>query len=150
MEFIPYTKQVQYHETDQMGIVHHSNYIKWFEEARCDFLNQLNYSYGQMEEKGVMILVLEVSCQYKAPVHFPEVVKILPVVSFFNGIKMTVTYEVRGASDNSLRAIGESKHCFVNKDFHLLRLQKSHPDIYETFHCLLDHAPTWRELENSY
>ena len=39
-EIIPYTRKVAYYETDQMGIVHHSNYIRWFEEARIDFLSQ--------------------------------------------------------------------------------------------------------------
>ena len=50
MEIVPYEHKVQYYETDQMGIVHHSNYIRWFEEARVDFLDQVDMSYARMEE----------------------------------------------------------------------------------------------------
>ena len=48
----PYLHKVQYYETDQMGFVHHANYLRWFEEARLDFLEQIGLPYPMMEEKG--------------------------------------------------------------------------------------------------
>lgn len=62
---VPYDHKVQYYETDGMGIVHHSNYIRWFEEARVDLLEQLGFGYDRIEEAGYSGPVLEVSCQYK-------------------------------------------------------------------------------------
>ena len=53
-EIKKYTHKVQYYETDQMGIVHHSNYIRWFEEARTDFMEQMGLGYEQMEERGIV------------------------------------------------------------------------------------------------
>ena len=61
----PYERSVYYYETDRMGIVHHSNYIRWFEEARVDFLNQIGYPCSQIEEEGIMMPVLSVSSTYK-------------------------------------------------------------------------------------
>jgi len=76
-----YEHRVSYYETDQMGIVHHSNYIRWFEDARVDFLEKVGFSYAKMEEIGIMIVVLGASCDYKVYARFgekeyPEVYKI--------------------------------------------------------------------------
>ena len=54
-----YTHRVQYYETDQMGIVHHSNYIRWFEEARIDWMRHCGISYREMEKQGIIVPVLE-------------------------------------------------------------------------------------------
>ena len=54
MEWKPYLHQVHYYETDQMAIVHHSNYIRWFEEARCDFMDQIGVSYQSVEARGIL------------------------------------------------------------------------------------------------
>ena len=61
-EIKPYIRKVQYYETDQMGFVHHSNYIRWFEEARCDFMEQMGMGYGEMEMAGFICAVLYVLC----------------------------------------------------------------------------------------
>ena len=53
-----YTHKVLYYETDQMGIVNHSNYIRWFEEARTDFMEQLGMGYAEMEKEGIVSPVL--------------------------------------------------------------------------------------------
>ena len=61
-----YNHTVQYYETDKMGITHHSNYIRWMEEARVDFLKQIGWDYDKLEEIGVISPVTEVSCKYKS------------------------------------------------------------------------------------
>ena len=71
-----YTHKAQYYETDQMGIIHHSNYIRWFEEARVGFLDSIGCPYSYMEEQGIVSPVLEVSCQYHSMVHFSDLVDI--------------------------------------------------------------------------
>ena len=65
-EIKPYQHQVQYYETDQMGIAHHSNYIRWFEEARSYILTEIGMGYEKMEEIGIISPVLSVSakCRY--------------------------------------------------------------------------------------
>lgn len=50
-----YRRKAQYHETDQMGIIHHSNYVKWMEEARIDFMKELGFGYGEVEKRGLFL-----------------------------------------------------------------------------------------------
>ena len=65
-----YCRKAQYHETDQMGIIHHSNYVKWMEEARIGYMNQMGFSYKKVEELGVISPVVEISVAYKKQVFF--------------------------------------------------------------------------------
>ena len=63
MQIIPYSREVFYYETDQMGIVHHSNYVRWLEEARIDFMKQIGISYAAMEEMGILIPMFRRICE---------------------------------------------------------------------------------------
>ena len=72
MNRTPYRRRVQYYETDRMGIVHHSNYIRWFEEARTDFLRNNGIVYSDLEQSGVMIPVVNVSCRFRTPARYDE------------------------------------------------------------------------------
>ena len=67
-----YCRKAQYHETDQMGIIHHSNYVKWMEEARIGYMNQMGFSYKKVEELGVISPVVEISVAYKKQVFFDD------------------------------------------------------------------------------
>lgn len=136
-EVTPFERKANYYETDQMGIIHHSNYIRWFEEARVDFLEKVGYSYARMEQEGVMIPVLGASCEYKNSVRFGDVVLIVPKIQEFNGFKMTVTYRVIKKSDNMLMATGETKHCFTNMQMKPVRTKKEYPEIFNTFNDFL-------------
>ena len=62
MKTTPYVHKVAYYETDRMGIVHHSNYIRWMEEARIDFFDQLGWSYQKFEDEGVISPVTAIEC----------------------------------------------------------------------------------------
>ena len=84
-ETAPCLHKVQYYETDQMGVVHHSNYIRWFEEARTDLLERAGLGYDKMEERGIMVPVLAVSCEYKSSVRYGESVAIIPKVEAYTG-----------------------------------------------------------------
>ena len=90
----PCEHKVQYYETDGMGIVHHSNYIRWFEEARVDLLEQLGFGYDRIEAAGYSGPVLEVSCQYKTMSKFGETVRIEASITQYNGVRMTLHYDV--------------------------------------------------------
>lgn len=128
-----YEHRVSYYETDQMGIVHHSNYIRWFENARIDFLEKVGFSYDKMEELGVMIVVLGASCEYKFSARFGDRVLVIPKISEFNGFKLTVTYRVLNKADGTLLATGETKHCFTDLKLKPVRTKKDYPDIYKVF-----------------
>lgn len=130
---VPYCRRAQYYETDQMGIVHHSNYIRWMEEARLDFLEQLGWGYQKLEDDGLLIPVTEVSCSYKSPVRFGETVRIDVRVSAYQGVRLTLEYRITDPGTGKLRAEGKSGHCFCNRDGRPIRLKK----FSEALDCLL-------------
>lgn len=129
-----YTRRVPYYETDMMGVVHHSNYIRWFEEARLEFMREADLCYRRMEDEGIQIPVVSVSCRYKAPAKFDDIVTIKTHIKKFNGIIVEIAYEVVRDEDGALLVTGESSHCFVDKnDFKPVNLKRERPDMYEKF-----------------
>ncbi len=133
-----YEHRVQYYETDQMGIVHHSNYIRWFEEARVDLMRQMGMGYDKMEEMGIISPVLQVSAEYRSMVHFDEIVKVQILVKKFNGIILQLSYRVEDKETGELRCTGESKHCFLDPKGNPVSLKKTAPEVYESF-CEISH-----------
>jgi acyl-CoA thioester hydrolase len=119
-----------------MGIVHHSNYIKWFEDARLHFLECAGYPYKQMEADGIMIPVHSVSCSYKAAVHFDDTVIIHLKIVSFNGFRFKVEYLVETFDETIegiVNATGESDHFFTDINLKPVRAQKKYPEIFEVF-----------------
>ncbi|MGB6178075.1 acyl-CoA thioesterase [Carnobacterium sp.] len=132
-ELTHYEHIAHYYETDQMGIIHHSNYIRWFEESRTDLLDSLGFGYDQMEDSGIIIPVLAIQCDYKSMVYYNQTVYIIPVVDFFNGIKLTISYQVIDKVSGEIRATGLSKHCFLNSEHRPVSLKKVNKSIYDLF-----------------
>ena len=125
----PCEHKVQYYETDGMGIVHHSNYIRWFEEARVGLLEQLGFGYDRIEAEGFSSPVLEVTCQYKTMARFGDTVRIDAAIVEYTGVRLALHYEVRDAQTNTLRCRGESRHCFMGRDGRPVSLRRSWPAL---------------------
>ena len=132
-----YEHQAQYYETDQMGIIHHSNYIRWFEEARTNLLDQLGFGYDQMEKLGIIIPVLAITCTYKSMVYYNDRVYIIPKIEEFNGIRLTISYRIVDKATGVLRTTGESKHCFLDKTNRPISLKKEQTKMYDLFNDYL-------------
>jgi acyl-CoA thioester hydrolase len=132
-DYIPYEHRVFYYETDGMGVVHHSNYFRWYEEARLDFMDQMGYTYEQAERDGLLIPVLSARCDYKSAAVFGDVIIVVPKIEFFNGFKMTVTYRLFKKDPPLLSAVGETRHCFTDLKLSPVRIKREHPLIYELF-----------------
>lgn len=127
----PYTRRVHYYETDQMGIVHHSNYIRWFEEARTAYMDQNGVGYADVEARGVQIPVVSVSCSYHTAIQFDQTIEINTRLTFFNGVRAVYQYEIHPALGGPLLAEGQSEHCFIDKRTRApLNLKKRLPDFY--------------------
>ncbi len=90
---------VRYGETDQMGIVHHSNYLRYFEVARLEWLTQLGISYNKMEEEGVMMPVIAAQVEYKIPAKFEDALRIKIHLRSVPLVKMIFDYELRNQND---------------------------------------------------
>lgn len=130
----PYIRSANYYETDQMGIIHHANYIRWFEEARVDFMNQLGFGYAQATLSGVDFAVTGVSCEYKSMVRFGDTVQIETRISFLSISRMSVRYHVNDVKTHELRAIGETNHCYFHNQRQCpVSLKKELPELYDLF-----------------
>lgn len=126
----PYIHTVQYYETDRMGITHHSNYIRWMEEARVDFLNKIGWGYEKLEAEGIYSPVTAVECKYRSSTTFADEVKIDVSVSDFKGVVLKFEYRMT-KSDGQLVFEGHSEHCFLNGDGKVIRLRKEHPELHD-------------------
>jgi acyl-CoA thioester hydrolase len=128
-----YIRNAKYYETDQMGIIHHSNYIRWLEEARMEMMHEYGVSYRKMEENGIICPVLSVSCQYRSMVHFDDTVEIKPFVTKYNGIKFDLEYEIHDLETGELRTTATSSHCFLNSSGRPISIKRECPEIHEKF-----------------
>ena len=126
--YYTYYRKAQYHETDQMGSIHHSNYVKWMEEARISYMDQMGFSYRKVEELGVISPVVNISVSYKKQVSFDNEIQIRVSVKKYNSISLEFNYEFFNASKNEICTIASSRHCFL-KEGKLISLKKEIPDL---------------------
>lgn len=133
MPFNPYRHKVQYYETDTMKIVHHSNYVRWMEEARVDMLEQMGIGYDVMERSGILSPVLSVSCEYKSMTRFPETVIVSVRLARYTGVRFDLEYEIRDEKTDALRTICKSSHCFIDESGKPISLRRKFPDWDKTF-----------------
>lgn len=120
-----------------MGIVHHANYARWFEEARLHYMSQVGLDYGDMEQWGLLSPVLFCNCEYKRAVRFPEVFTIDVRMKDFSGVRFSVEYSVYTGEERTLVAKGESGHCFANASMHPIRLKTQYPELYQRMQALM-------------
>ena len=125
----PYEHLVQYYETDQMKVAHHSNYIRWFEEARIDAFDRIGMGYKECEQMGIISPVVAVSAQYKTSALFFDTVVIRIRFTKYTGVRLYIEYEVTDKETGEVRCTGQSEHCFVSSDGHILSVKRSYPEL---------------------
>lgn len=135
---ITFERKINYYETDKMGIVHHSNYIRFLEEARCYWLAKVEMPFSLLEENGITIPVLGVNCEYKYHVTFEDTILIKVFVKEYSGVRMTVGYDVRDKKTGKTVLIGETKHCFTNINLKPINLKKYNSEFSSKFESLLE------------
>ena len=137
MKFV-FERKINYYETDKMGVVHHSNYIRYMEEARCAWLESIEMPFSVLEENDITIPVLGVNCSYKYHVTFDDTIIIKPFVKEYTGVRMTVGYEVEDKKTGKIILTGETKHCFTNKSLKPINLKKYNLEFSNKFQKLLE------------
>lgn len=121
--------KVHYYETDRMGITHHSNYIRWMEEARVTLLNRLGYGYRRLEEDGVVSPVVGVDCRYRRTTTFDDEVKIGVKVEAYNGVKLTFSYVMTNMATGETVLTGTSSHCFLGSEGKPIIVKRHYPEM---------------------
>lgn len=127
-DFTPYERVVYYYETDRMGIVHHSNYIRWMEEARMDWMDQIGWNYKLIEDDRIIIPVLSASAEYKTMCRYGDTVSIFVKLAEYTGVRIGFSYEIRDKETNELRCLGQTSHCLLDEDNKILFVKKTYPE----------------------
>ena len=126
----PYIHKVQYYETDRMQVTHHSNYVRFMEEARVSYLSRIGWDYKRMEAEGIISPVVEISCKYRKTTTFEDVISVEVYVKEVSSVKLKLGYRMK--AEDELVFTAESVHCFLNKEGAPINLKKELPGFYET------------------
>jgi acyl-CoA thioester hydrolase len=125
--------EVRYAETDQMGVVHHANYLVWLELGRTKLIEELGFSYAKMEEEGIVAPVLNVNIHYKKAVKYGQTATIDTWIEQYEGLRVIYGYKIMNA-DGDICITGTTTHTCVKKDnFRPVLLRKHFPDWHEAY-----------------
>ncbi|MCL2819467.1 MAG: acyl-CoA thioesterase [Oscillospiraceae bacterium] len=125
-----YTRAVYYYETDKMGVVHHSNYLRWLEEARITYFDDNNLAYNETESYGVLCPITEANIKFKYPARFGDNFTVKLKMLKYTGVRFNVEYIVVNQDGNVLLE-GESRHAFINENFKPVSLAHAIPERHE-------------------
>ncbi len=120
--------RVRYAETDKMGIVHHSNYLIWFEAGRSDLCRARGFSYKEMEENdNALMVVAESYVRYKSPAYYEDILSVRTRVAEIRSRSIRFIYEIVRPADGALLAEGETLHLVTDKSKRVRQI----PDLYK-------------------
>ena len=114
-----------------MGIVHHSNHIRYFEEARLSFMKSIDCDAARMEQDGIIIPNVDAYAKYITPVRFQDEMEIEVKLAKFTGVIMRYEYTVRLAKSGEIASVGHTEHCFVNDKFKPMSLRRKFPEYFD-------------------
>lgn len=122
----------RYSETDQMGVIYHSNYLVWFEVGRTDYLKNFSMSYRDMEEMGVMLPVIEANCKYKVSAKYADDLIIRTVVESITPVRIKFNYIIMREQDKVTIADGFTEHVFSStENGKPVNIKKKFPDLFK-------------------
>lgn len=121
--------EIRYYETDKMGIVHHSNYPRFFELTRLHFLDSIGINFFEFEKIGLVSPVLTMNTEFIRPAIFGDVITVEAKISSFNGVRVFFEYVVTNQKGELLTK-GLSSHTFTTADLKPVRLKRDYPDYY--------------------
>ncbi len=123
--------RVRYAETDQMGVVYHSNHFIWFEIGRVELMRQLGFSYRDMEQNdGCFIAVVDARCRYKAPARYDDEVIVRTHLKNVRESVVHFGYELLRADDGALLAGGETTHIVTDAQMNATPLPEKYMRVF--------------------
>jgi acyl-CoA thioester hydrolase len=122
---------VRYAETDQMGFVHHSNYLIWFEAARTRLFQRLGLTYSQLESEGIYSPVVAADAKYLWPARYEDLIRVVARLDRMTAARVRFNYEVYRVKDDKLLATGSTMHGFIDQAGRPLAIKKRIPLLWE-------------------
>ncbi|MRX70716.1 YbgC/FadM family acyl-CoA thioesterase [Bacillus lacus] len=125
--------EVRYAETDQMGVVYHANYLVWMEVGRTALIQELGFSYAEMEKEGIISPVVDLQISYKKPLTYGDTGLVHTWVESYNGFKVVYGYEIM-KENGEIAAAGTSVHVCVKKDnFKPIQFRRHYPQWHKAY-----------------
>lgn len=128
---------VRYAETDMMGIVHHSRYYPWFEQARTDFIKKIGITYSKMEQMGILLPLTETQCKYHYGLRYEDEVIVTCKIEKLTVARIEFSYEVFKLPEMKKMSEGCTKHGFIDKNFKVINMKKMYPEIWKNLRGLM-------------
>ena len=130
--------RVIYGDTDQMGVVYYANYLRWFERGRTELLRQVGLPYSSVEEKGLHLPVVEVSCRYLKPARYDDEIAIETTLTALSRVTLDFRYKILRKNDGQLLAEGTTRHACVDREGKATRIA---PALENALKSALSPAP---------
>lgn len=128
----------RYAETDKMGIIHHSIYAIWYEQARTEYFNEIGLRYDEVEASGIMTPLVELNCKYKRPAYYNQEIEIRTKIIQLSPVKITLEYDIYN-KENELINIGKTTLAWADvKTFKVINLKKVNPGMYKKLEELVE------------
>ena len=124
-----YIHKVHYYETDKMGITHHSNYIRFMEEARMNYLAENGFTMARLEAEGIASPVVSLNCEYKIPTTYDDEIEIEVKLTGYTGVKISLSYVMRNIRTGDIVAEAGSVHCFIDAAGRPVAVKKYSPEL---------------------
>ena len=108
--------KVNFFDTDLMGVVHHSNYIRWFEIGRVEYLRSIGINLNEMMADGILFPITNIDAQYHSPAHFDDILEIETTATALTKVKMEFEYKIFREGEDKLLVSGHSQNVFTNAE----------------------------------
>jgi acyl-CoA thioester hydrolase len=119
----------RYAETDQMGIVHHSNYPVWFEAGRTDFLKKAGMANSEIEALGILLPLSHMDCSFKNPARYEDEIVVKTKIRKMTCARIEFEYEIVKREGGTVVAFGSTSHAWTDKALKPLNIEKKLPEL---------------------
>ena len=127
-----YQKSPQYYETDQMGVIHHSNHVRWFEEARLSYMDTLGIGdIVRSTDSGIICPILSVDAKYQKMIRLQDKIQIKTYLIQYTGFRFAFYYEICNQDTGEICCSGTTGLCFLTPENKPVRLNKKFPALHE-------------------
>ena len=133
IKITPFEHHTKYHETDQQGIIHTSNYLNWIEDARMNLMEQMGLSFKQMLDMEINSPMVSHSIEYRSQVKFDETVVVDTKLISYDGHEMEVAYRIYDKTTGEDRAIAKTRHCFTDRSGLPISMKRAYPELDTKF-----------------
>jgi acyl-CoA thioester hydrolase len=117
--------RVTYAEVDRMGLLHHTHHLRWFERGREEFCRRRGALYREMEDAGILVVVVDLAAQYKIPLRYDDLADLTVKLVEVRHASIAFEYELRRVADGAVATTGRTRHAFVTREGRVTRVDEA-------------------------